>query len=83
MNEWLWTAAALLALLLPCAAAAMRGSPMERLLGLQLGSVVTSLALLALSEGFDRSIYFDLALVFAALSFVGMLVMLRFLERWV
>jgi multicomponent Na+:H+ antiporter subunit F len=83
MNEWLWAAAALLALLLPCAVVAMRGTPMERLVGLQMGSILTSLALLALAEGFDRAIYFDLALVFTAMSFLGVLVMLRLLERWV
>ena len=83
MNEWLWAASALLVLLVPCAVVAIRGPLMERLLGLELGGVITSLALLALAEGFDRSIYFDLALIFTAMSFVSMLLILRFLERWV
>ena len=83
MNEWLAAAAAMLVLLVPCGYLTVRGSPIDRLLGLELGSTVTTMALLLLAEGFDRSIYFDLALVYAALSFTGMLVIVRFLERWV
>ena len=83
MNEWLWAAAAMLALLLPCALVALRGSPVDRLLGLQLGSVVASLSFLLLGEGFGRSIYFDLGLVYTVVSFVGTLVAIRLLERWV
>ena len=83
MNEWLAAAVAFLVLLAPCAVVAMRGDPVSRLLGLQLGNVVTTLALLALAEGFNRSIYFDLALVYAVLSFAGTVAFVRFLERWV
>ena len=83
MTVWLWAGAGLLALLAPCALVASRGSPVERLLGLELGSIVTTLALLVLAEGFDRPFYFDLALVFAVLSFGGTVAFLRFLERWV
>jgi multisubunit Na+/H+ antiporter MnhF subunit len=83
MNEWLWFAAGLLILLAPCAAVALRGDPTERLLGSEMGAAITSLALVALAEGFHRSIYADLALVFAVMSFVSTLVFLHFLERWV
>jgi len=62
---------------------AMRGSPIDRLLGLELAGTVASLAFVVLAEAFNRSIYFDLALVYAAMSFVGTLVFVRFLERWV
>ena len=41
------------------------------------------MAMLLLAEGFDRSIYFDLALVYTVLSFAGTLAIVRFLERWV
>ena len=82
MNVWLWAAAATLFVLVPCALRAVRGSTVDRLLGMELGGVVTVLAMVMLAEGFDRSIYFDLALVFAVLSFVGNLVLVRFLERW-
>lgn len=40
------------------------------------------MAFLLLAEGFDRSIYFDLALTYAVASFVTNLVFVRFLERW-
>jgi len=83
VNEWLVAGAAMLVLLAPCGYIAMRGSTVDRLLGLELGAVVTSMAMLLLAEGFDRSIYFDLAVVYTALSFTGTLAIVRFLERWV
>ncbi len=83
MNAWLWAAAATLVILVPCAIRTLRGTAFDRLLGLQLGGVVTTLALVMLGQGFDRSIYYDLALIFGVLSFAGSLVLVRFLERWV
>jgi multicomponent Na+:H+ antiporter subunit F len=83
VNEWLVAAAAMILLLAPAGYIAMRGSPVDRLLGLELGAVITSLSMLLLAEGFDRSIYFDLALVYTVLSFTGTLAIVRFLERWV
>ena len=83
MNEWLVAAAAMLALLGPCGYIALRGSPVDRLLGLQLGATITTLVILLLAEGFNRSIYVDLALVYCVLSFTGTLAIVRFLERWV
>jgi len=83
VNVWLWASAAMLALLAPCALAAMRGSMADRLVGLELASSIASLALLTLAEGFHRSIYFDLALVYAVASFVATLALARFIERWV
>ena len=83
MNEWLVAAAAMLALLVPCGYIALRGSEVDRLLGLQLGATITTLAILLLAEGFNRSIYVDLALVYCVLSFTGTLAIVRFLERWV
>jgi multicomponent Na+:H+ antiporter subunit F len=83
VNAWLWAAAATLLVLVPCAARALRGTTFDRMLGLQLGGTVTTLALVMLGQGFDRSIYYDLALVFGVLTFVGTLVFVRFLERWI
>jgi multicomponent Na+:H+ antiporter subunit F len=82
-DPWLLAAGLVLVGLLPCGFVALRGSPIERLIGLELGSVLTALALLLLAEGFDRDVYFDLALVFAALSFAGNLAYIRFFERWI
>ena len=81
-DPWLLAAGIVLIGLLPCCFVAFRGSPIERLIGLELGSVLTALALLLLAQGFDRDVYFDLALVFAALSFAGNLAYIRFFERW-
>jgi multicomponent Na+:H+ antiporter subunit F len=83
MSAWLWAAAATMLVLVPCTIRATRGGTFDRLLGMQLGGVVTSLALVMLGQGFDRAIYFDLALVFGVLSVVGTLAFVRFLERWV
>jgi multisubunit Na+/H+ antiporter MnhF subunit len=83
VNVWLWFAAAFLLVLVPCGIRAIRGTTFDRLLGLQLGGVVAALALVLLGEGFRRSIYVDLGLVLGALSFVGTLAFVRFLERWV
>jgi multicomponent Na+:H+ antiporter subunit F len=83
VTAWLLAGAALLALLVPCALAALRGSPINRLLGLELASATTTLAMVALAEGFGRAIYFDLALVFAVVSFGATLFFVRFVERWV
>ena len=41
-----------------------------------------ALALVVLSEGFDRSIYFDLALVFIVVQYGATLMIVRFIERW-
>jgi multisubunit Na+/H+ antiporter MnhF subunit len=83
MNAFLWAGAAMAALLVPCGMLAMRGAIMDRVLALQLGSAIATLGLLALAEGFNRSIYFDLALVYGVSSFLATLALVRFLERWV
>ena len=83
MNAFLWAAAAMLALVVPCGFLALRGAILDRVVALQLGSAIGTLALLALAEGFNRSVYVDLALVFGVASFVATLAIVRFLERWV
>jgi multicomponent Na+:H+ antiporter subunit F len=83
MTAWSAAASVLLLLLVPCTLVAMRGGPLDRLLGLELGGTIAALTLIVLAEGFGRSIYADVALVYAVLSFTGTLVFIRFLERWV
>jgi len=70
----------LAALLLPFWVLA-RGRRIDALAALELSSVVVTLVLLLLSEGFRRSIYTTVPLVLAALSVVGGLVFARFMER--
>jgi multisubunit Na+/H+ antiporter MnhF subunit len=81
MNEWLWAGTAMVGLLVPVAVLTMRGAIMDRVIAFELGSAVTALALVALAEGFARSIYIDLALVFTAMQYGATLMIVRFLER--
>ncbi len=74
-------AAILLAALVACGAIAGRGSEMERLLGFELAGSVGAMALLALAEGFGRSIYVDVALVFVVVNFLATLGYIRLFER--
>jgi multicomponent Na+:H+ antiporter subunit F len=82
MNAFLWAATAMLALLVPCGLLAVRGSMFDRVVALQLGSAIGTLALLVMAEGFQRSVYVDLALVFGLSSFVATFAIVRYLERW-
>jgi multicomponent Na+:H+ antiporter subunit F len=83
VNVWLIAALALLLGLVPCGIVVFRDPPMDRLVALELASVISSLVLLLLAQGFNRPPFFDLALALALLSFAGGLVFARFFERWV
>jgi multicomponent Na+:H+ antiporter subunit F len=82
LTGWLVAAAVLLTAFLATGVVASRGSIMRRVIALELGGILTTLALLLLAEGFDRDVYFDLAVVLAAMTFASSLVFVRFLERW-
>jgi multicomponent Na+:H+ antiporter subunit F len=82
MNIWMLVAAVLLVGVMPCGAVCLRRSPVEALVGLEAATMVLVLVLLVLSVGFDRSIYADVAVVMAVLSFAGGMVFARFMERW-
>jgi multisubunit Na+/H+ antiporter MnhF subunit len=74
---------ALCAGLLPCAMVCLRAKdPLERLVALQMAAVLVTLALVLLAEAMQRSLFLDLALTQALLSFGGGLVFARFMERW-
>lgn len=81
MNAWYAAAAVLLAALLPCAWACCRRGFAAGLVAVQLAGMLAALALLLLSEAEDQQSFADLALVLAAASFAGTLVLVRFLER--
>jgi multisubunit Na+/H+ antiporter MnhF subunit len=83
MNVWLIAATVLLLGLVPCAVVMVRGSMVEALVGLQMASVLETVVLLLLAEGFHRPPFFDLALVLGLLALAGGLVFARMLERWV
>lgn len=81
MNAYLVAATVLLVGLAPCGLLAARSRPLDGLVALELGSSLTTLVLLLLAEGFHRSVYFNVSLALAVLSFTGGLVYARFLDR--
>ncbi len=82
MNMWLIAATALCAGLLPCGYVCLRGTLIDRLIAVELAGVVTTLIVLVLARGYNRSSIYDLALALALLSFPSGLVFAHFLERW-
>jgi multisubunit Na+/H+ antiporter MnhF subunit len=82
VNAWLVAATVLLCGLAPCGFVALRGSRLDGLVALELAGSLVVLVLLLLAQGFQRSVYFSLALVLAAASLVGGLAFARMLERW-
>jgi multicomponent Na+:H+ antiporter subunit F len=80
--EWTIAVFALLLGLIPCGVVCLRGEPTERLVGLEMAGTLDALVLLLLAVAYHRSIYVDLALALALLTFAGGLVFARFLERW-
>lgn len=82
MNVWIVTAIVLLASLAICLVRCMRGTALDRLVGLELGGLIETEILLILGEVFHRPAFFDLALALALLALAGGLVFVHFLERW-
>ena len=82
MNPWLVAATGTSLSFIPCAFVCLRGGPIDRLVGLEMTAVCNSLVLLLLAEGFQRTLFYDVALTLALLAFGGGLVFARFLERW-
>ena len=81
LNAWLIAAAAVCTALIPCADMCLRGSPERRLVGLEMTSILITIAMVLLTVGFGRSIFIDLPLALAIMSFGGGLVFARFLEK--
>ena len=81
MNEWLIAATALLVGgLVPVAIAGLTRDARAAAAALNLGGPVAALILLLLAEGFHRQPFVDLALVCAVISFIGSVIVARFLE---
>jgi multicomponent Na+:H+ antiporter subunit F len=81
MNIWLLAAAGVLASLIPCADMCLRGTPERRLVGLEMASLIVTIALVLLTVGFGRIPLMDLPLAMALMSFGGGLVFARFLGK--
>ena len=81
MNVWLIAAIASGAALLPCGFMSLRGPADQRLVGLEMTSLVVILVMAMLAVGFGRPSFIDLPLTLAVLSFGGGLIFVRFLEK--
>jgi multisubunit Na+/H+ antiporter MnhF subunit len=82
MNAWLIAATALTFGLVPCGIVVFRGTPMERLVGLEMAGIIETLILILLAQGINNPNFYDLALALSLLALGGGLVFVRFLERW-
>lgn len=80
-NPWLSAAIAVGLTLCPCAAMCLRGTPERRLVGLEMSGVLVTITMVLLTIGFDRTVFIDLPLALAIMSFGGGLVYARFLEK--
>ncbi|MGA7157375.1 MAG: monovalent cation/H+ antiporter complex subunit F [Acidobacteriaceae bacterium] len=81
MNTWLMAAAGVSATMIPCADMCLRGTPERRLVGLEMASMIVTIALVLYTMGFGRLPFMDLPLAMAVMSFGGGLVFARFLEK--
>jgi multisubunit Na+/H+ antiporter MnhF subunit len=81
MNEWLWAAAVLLALVVVLALDASRRPALQAVVSLELAGTLTALLLLAIGEGVGRQMLVDVALVAGVTSFAGSIVLIRFMDR--
>jgi len=81
VNAYLLAATALIAAIGPCVLVCLTCEPIDGLVALELSGTLATLALLCLAEGFHRGSYFGVGLVCAVLTWVGGLVIARFLAR--
>jgi multisubunit Na+/H+ antiporter MnhF subunit len=81
MNQWLWAATALVALELPLLLYASLAPRLDALVSLEACGALTTLALIALAQGFERTAYTILAVVSAVVTVAGSFVFVRFFER--
>lgn len=78
---WLASAAVLLIGVTACGVAAWRRSMFEALVALELAGTLSTIALVCLSVGYQRSVYANVPLIAAILNWAGSLVFVRFLDR--
>ena len=81
MNIWLIAAAGVSVSLIPCADMCLRGTPERRLVGLEMASLIVTIALVLFTMGFGRTPFMDLPLALALMSFGSGLVFARFLGK--
>lgn len=81
MNVWLIAALALLPVLLVCGLVCFLSAALTGLVAMELASAISVVELMLLSEGTHRQPFIDLALVLAAMGFVGSLAFARLMEH--
>jgi multisubunit Na+/H+ antiporter MnhF subunit len=81
VNAYELAATALTIGIAPCALVCALSRPADGLAALTLAGTLTTLALLCLAEGYHRGAYFTVALVAPVVSWIGGLVLARFLGR--
>jgi hypothetical protein len=81
VNQWLWAATALVVLMAPLLAVALFAARIDAFVAAQAAGANLTLALVMLSEGFERTSYTVLGIVAAVLTAAGSLVFVRFFER--
>jgi multicomponent Na+:H+ antiporter subunit F len=59
----------------------LRGSPERRLVGLEMASIIVTVAMALFSVGFGGSAFIDLPVALAIMSFGGGLIFARFLGK--
>jgi multisubunit Na+/H+ antiporter MnhF subunit len=82
VNAFLIAATVLLAMLVLPGIVLVSSRPIDAVVALELCGTTITLALLCLAEGYHRSVYFNVPLVAAAVVWVGGLVFVRFLGRF-
>jgi multisubunit Na+/H+ antiporter MnhF subunit len=80
MNEWEIAAAVLIAAIVPCLGVCLLARVTDALAAVEVASVLAVSALMALSEGFQRQPFIDLAFILAMLGLIGSLVFARMME---
>jgi multicomponent Na+:H+ antiporter subunit F len=81
VNAFLIAGTVLLVSLLIPGIVCVRARAIDGVVGVQLCGTLTTLVLLCLAEGVHRGVYVSLALVTAAMTWIGGLVFARFLGR--
>jgi multisubunit Na+/H+ antiporter MnhF subunit len=82
VNAFIWAATILLLGYVPLGFVALRRDPIDGVVALQVGGGLGVLILLCFAEGFHRSFEYSLPVVGAVMSWIGGLVFVRFLGRW-
>ena len=81
MNGWLWAATVLAGALVPLLIVAAMRPAVHGLVALELAGLDAALTMLLFSEGTHSQSFATLALVLAAMSFVGSIGFIRFLVQ--